>query len=207
MRRILMDDPRLGELWKVWLSSTRYGTGQAAAGVIDMSCHVAEVAEATNPLEARTKVAKQVARSANIFLNAMDGATLPWRQFFSDGEIDFMGNCARLDRSKITYAEASERRVNLLKRLQGRDWTPADIEAYDALVTESENALNDLRAAEGRVMEFTGGEARFVETAVKLMRRQARGGPPAVVLQFMGRPAAAAGSVAAAVRVRLAGPP
>ena len=46
----------------------------------------------------RTKVAKQVARSANIFLNAMDGATLPWRQFFSDGEIDFMGNCARLDR-------------------------------------------------------------------------------------------------------------
>ncbi len=92
--------------------------------------------------------------------------------------------------SKITYAEAAERRVNLLKRLQGRDWTPADIEAYDGLVTESENALNDLRAAEGRVMEFAGGEARFIETAVKLMRRQSQVAHRQFVLDIMGRPAA-----------------
>ena len=124
MRRILMEDPRLGEVWKVWLSGTRYGTGQAAAGVIDFTCHVSEVAEATTTLEQRTKVAKQVARANNVFINAMDGAKLPGGEFFSEAELQFMSDCATLDRAKITYAEAAERRVNLLKRLKGRDWSP-----------------------------------------------------------------------------------
>ena len=87
IRRILAEDPRLGEVWKVWLSGTRYGTGQAAAGVIDFTCHVSEVAEATTTLEQRTKVAKQVARANNVFINAMDGAKLPWREFFSGNEL------------------------------------------------------------------------------------------------------------------------
>ncbi len=190
IRRILMDDPRVGEVWKVWLSGTRYGTGQAAAGVIDFTCHVSEVAEATTTLEQRTKVAKQVARAANVFVNAMDGAKMPWREFFSEGEMQFMRDCATLDRAKITYAEAAERRVNLLRRLQGRDWSAADIEAYDRAVTESQTALNDLKAAEGRVMAQAGGEAAFVENAVKIMRRQAQVAHREFVLDVMGRPAA-----------------
>ena len=189
-RRILMDDPRLGEVWKVWLSGTRYTTGQAAAGVIDFTCHVSEVAEATTTLEQRTKVAKQVARANNVFINAMDGAKLPWREFFSETDLQFMRDCATLDRAKITYAEAAEQRVNLLRRLKGRDWSPADIEAYDRAVTASQNALNDLKAAEGRVMAAAGGESAFVENAVKLMRRQAQVAHREFVLDIMGRPAA-----------------
>jgi len=190
IRRILMDDPRVGEVWKVWLSGTRYGTGQAAAGVIDFTCHVSEVAEATTTLEQRTKVAKQVARANNVFINAMDGAKLPWREFFSEADLGFMRDCATLDRAKITYAEAAEKRVNLLKRLKGRDWSAADIEAYDRAVTESQRALNDLKAAEGRVMSAAGGEAAFVDNAVKLMRRQAQVAHREFVLDVMGRPPA-----------------
>ena len=54
------------------------------------------------------------------------------------GELQFMSNCATLDRAKITYAEAAEQRVNLLRRLRGRDWSPADIEAYDRFVNASQ---------------------------------------------------------------------
>ena len=190
IRQILMEDPRVGEVWKVWLSGTRYGTGQAAAGVIDFTCHVSEVAEATTALEQRTKVAKQVARANNVFINAMDGAKMPWREFFSETELGFMRDCATLDRAKITYAEAAERRVNLLKRLKGRDWSAADIAAYDRAVTESQNALNDMKAAEGRVMAQAGGESAFVENAVKIMRRQAQVAHREFVLDVMGRPPA-----------------
>jgi hypothetical protein len=193
MRRVLMEDPRLGEVWKVWLSGTRYTPGQAAAGVIDFLCHVAEVAEATTTLEQRTKVAKQMARAANVFLNAMDDSKLPWREFFSETELTFMRDCATLDRAKITYAEAAEQRVNLLRRLKGREWSPADIEAYDRLVTASQNALNDLTAAERRVMAVGGGEAAFVDSAVKIMRRQAQVAHREFVLDIMGRPAAERG--------------
>ena len=190
IRRILAEDPRLGEVWKVWLSGTRYGTGQAAAGVIDFTCHVSEVAEATTTLEQRTKVAKQVARANNVFINAMDGAKLPWREFFSESELRFMSDCATLDRAKITYAEAAEKRVNLLRRLKGRDWSPADIAEYDRLVTESQNALNVLKAAEGRAMSWIGSEAAFVENAVKIMRREAQVAHREFVLDIMGRPPA-----------------
>ena len=81
-------------------------------------------------------------KTTRVFINAMDGAKMPWREFFSETELGFMRDCATLDRAKITYAEAAERRVNLLKRLKGRDWSAADIAAYDRAVTESQNALN-----------------------------------------------------------------
>ena len=81
--------------------------------------------------------------------------------------------------------------MNLLKRLKGRDWSPADIAEYDRLVTDSsQSALNDLKAAEGRVMSVAGGEAAFVDNAVKIMRRQAQVAHREFVLDVMGRPPA-----------------
>ena len=191
VRQILMDDPRLGEVWKVWLSGTRYGAGQAAAGVIDFTCHVSEVAEATTTLEQRTKVAKQVARANNVFINAMDGAKLPVAGVLLGigSEVHERLRHPRPREDHLCGGRGKAREPP--EAPEGEKLEPCGHRRVrPACDSESQRALNDLKAAEGRVMSRIGSEAAFVENAVKIMKRQAQVAHREFVLDVMGRPPA-----------------
>jgi hypothetical protein len=191
VRQVLLEDPRLEGTYKLFVDGAKYTTSQAAAGVIDMTCHIGEAVHASNSLEMRAKVAKQVARSVNIFTNAMGGTDVTWRNSFTPAEIAFMQQCAILDRAKIDASTAENARVQFL--FDRRDWdklTDLDQQEYARIKAAAEEAKANLKVAEQRVMSSVGGESEFITRAVEIQKKQAQVAHRAFVLDVMDLPVA-----------------
>jgi tetratricopeptide (TPR) repeat protein len=191
VKQVLLEDPRLDETYKIYLQGKNYSIDEVAAGGIDFYLHFAEVKEATDSLEKRTKVAKNLARFYSIFINAMGGPEGQWRKQFLPSDIEFMRQCTALDQAKITYANAENARVQfLLSRRDAGETTETDQDEYAGLKAAADAAKAALDSAEHDVMETAGSDAHFFDWAGEIIRKQAQVAHRDFILDLMSRPPA-----------------
>ena len=176
IQRILNADPNIPDAYKLFIrkEGSKFTKMDAATAAIDMSCHVTETIDATTPEEAIAKIAKQVARSSDVFDEAMKGSES--KKHLNPEDAALTEQCQKLDKAKINEAKAH---TELIKKLEGigdpADWTPEQAQALDSLIDKAKTTRKDTKAASESIggSKTRSSAIRIRERAVKVMRKQA----------------------------------
>lgn len=175
VKRILKADPNIPDAYKVFIDGHKFTKQDAATAAIDMSCHVTETIEATTPEEALAKIAKQVARSSDVFDEGMKG--VEWKKHLTPEDMKLMEQCQRLDNAKINEAKVHTELILKLGDIgDPADWTPEQANALDSLIDKVKSARKETKSA----FDSIGGsktdlkQSELRQKAVEVLRKQSQ---------------------------------
>ena len=166
--------------YKIFKEGARFNRQDAATASLDMIFHTSEVADATTPQEAFAKIAKQAARSSEVFIEGMRTAPI-WNndRLLTAEDRALMRALADYEKGKIKLS-AHKRSFAVARSKLPDDpelWTKGQAEQLQGILNEIEAAAVEFRAKAAPIESMMDpndkSQTKFREKMVELMKKQA----------------------------------